>query len=198
MSFSPLLAELIEALRCLPGVGPKSAQRMALHLLDRQRDGAGNLAETLTKALEQVGRCQSCRTLCETAHCQICTAGGRDASLLCVVASPIDILAIEQSGQFNGKYFVLNGLLSPLDGIGPETLKLHEFNQRIADAQVQEIILALSPTVEGEATVQYLMSLAREQNKPISRIAFGVPFGGELEYVDSHTLSHALSSRQLL
>lgn len=198
MSFSPLLAELIEALRCLPGVGPKSAQRMALHLLDRQRDGAGNLAETLTKALEQVGRCQSCRTLCETAHCQICTAGGRDASLLCVVASPIDILAIEQSGHFNGKYFVLNGLLSPLDGIGPETLKLHEFNQRIADAQVQEIILALSPTVEGEATVQYLMSLAREQNKPISRIAFGVPFGGELEYVDSHTLSHALSSRQLL
>ncbi len=198
MSFSPLLAELIEALRCLPGVGPKSAQRMALHLLDRQRDGAGNLAETLTKALEQVGRCQSCRTLCETAHCQICTAGGRDASLLCVVASPIDILAIEQSGQFNGKYFVLNGLLSPLDGIGPETLKLHEFNQRIADAQVQEIILALSPTVEGEATVQYLMSLAREQSKPISRIAFGVPFGGELEYVDSHTLSHALSSRQLL
>jgi recombination protein RecR len=198
MSFSPLLAELIEALRCLPGVGPKSAQRMALHLLDRQRDGAGNLAETLTKALEQVGRCQSCRTLCETAHCQICTAGVRDASLLCVVASPIDILAIEQSGHFNGKYFVLNGLLSPLDGIGPETLKLDEFNQRIADAQVQEIILALSPTVEGEATVQYLMSLAREQSKPISRIAFGVPFGGELEYVDSHTLSHALSSRQLL
>lgn len=198
MSFSPLLTELIEALRCLPGVGPKSAQRMALQLLDRQRDGAGVLAATLAKALEHVGRCQSCRTLCETPQCQICTSDTRDTSLLCIVASPIDILAVEQSGHFNGKYFVLNGLLSPLDGIGPETLKLHEFNQRIGDEQVQEIILALSPTVEGEATVQYLMSLAREQGKPISRIAFGVPFGGELEYVDSHTLSHALNSRQLL
>ena len=198
MSFSPLLTELIEALRCLPGVGPKSAQRMALQLLDRQREGAGVLAATLAKALDQVGRCQSCRTLCETLQCQICASDTRDASLLCVVASPIDILAVEQSGHFSGKYFVLNGLLSPLDGVGPETLKLHEFNQRIADVQVKEIILALSPTVEGEATVQYLMSLAREQDKPISRIAFGVPFGGELEYVDSHTLSHALSSRQLL
>jgi len=198
MTFSPLLTELIEALRCLPGVGPKSAQRMALHLLNSQREGASNLAVTLAKALEHVGRCQSCRTLCETTQCQICVASGRDASLLCVVASPIDILAVEQSSYFNGKYFVINGLLSPLDGVSTDTLKLHEFNQRIADTQVQEIILALSPTVEGEATVQYLMRLAREQNKPISRIAFGVPFGGELEYIDSHTLSHALSSRQLL
>ena len=196
MSFSPLISQLIDSLRCLPGVGPKSAQRMAIHLLDRDPERAGQLAKVLADSLERVRRCQSCRTLSETVQCNICRNSSRDASLLCVVESPIDILAIEQMGGFSGKYFVLTGLLSPLDGIGPEALKLHEFIARLQVPEVQEVILAISPTVEGEATSQYLTSLIRDHGKHLSRIAYGVPFGGELEYVDSNTLSHAFRSRQ--
>lgn len=196
MSFSPLIAQLIEALRCLPGVGPKSAQRMAIHLLDRNPDKARQLVAALAQSLDQVQRCEQCRTLSETAQCSLCSANSRDGTVLCVVESPIDILAIEQMGGFAGKYFVLTGLLSPLDGIGPDDLKLHEFEARLQDETLQEVILAISPTVEGEATSQYLSELIRAQDKQLSRIAYGVPFGGELEYVDSHTLSHAFRSRQ--
>ena len=197
MSFSPLVSQLIDALRCLPGVGQKTAQRMALHLLEREREGAGHLSATITEALSHVGHCERCRTLSETALCQICSNAKRDGRQLCIVETPMDVLAVESSSTFSGYFFVLLGRLSPLDGIGSAELKLEVLEQRLRDdALIEEVILATNPTVEGEATANFIQAMAQSQGKKVSRIAYGVPFGGELEYVDSNTLSHAFTSRQ--
>lgn len=196
MTDSPLIARLIETLRCLPGVGPKSAQRMAFHLLERNRDGALRLAQALHEAVERVGRCEQCRTLSETPLCRLCASERRDARQLCVVENPADVQAIEQTTSYQGLYFVLMGHLSPLDGIGPEDIGLDRLARRFGDGQVQEVILATNPTVEGEATAHYIADMARQHRIRASRIAYGVPFGGELEYVDSGTLSHALAGRR--
>jgi recombination protein RecR len=198
MKHSPQLARLIDALRALPGVGPKTAQRMAFHLLQEGRPGARALADALNAALETVGRCRRCRMLTEGELCQICLAPHRDASLMCVVESPADVVAVEQSGSYRGYYFVLMGHLSPLDGIGPEQLGVRDLEAILAEGQVQELILATNPTVEGEATAHFLGELARKRGIRASRIAHGVPVGGELEYVDGGTLAHAFSGRQLV
>jgi recombination protein RecR len=195
MKYTPTLARLIDALRCLPGVGPKSAQRMAFHLLERDRDGGRALAESLAEALKAVGHCKRCRMLTESELCSICASAGRDAAQLCVVESPADVVAIEQSGGFRGRYFVLMGHLSPLDGVGPAELGLDEFERVLGEGEVREVILATNPTVEGEATAHYLGELALRHGLKASRIAHGVPVGGELEYVDSGTLAHALAGR---
>jgi recombination protein RecR len=195
MQHSPTLAALIDALRTLPGVGPKSAQRMAFHLLQDARPGAQALAATLQRALERVGRCRQCRMLTEAELCDICASPQRDGTLLCVVESPADVVAIEQSGGYRGRYFVLMGHLSPLDGIGPEQLGGREFSALLASGQVQEVILATNPTVEGEATAHFLSQLVHQHDIRASRIAHGVPVGGELEYVDGGTLAHALAGR---
>ena len=196
--FSPLIDELIQALRCLPGVGPKSAQRMALHLLERDREGASTLAQALQSAVEQVGHCQRCRTFCESDICGICKDESRQHNLLCVVETPADLLAIEQASMYRGLYFVLMGHLSPIDGIGPEDIGLDALNERLASGDVEEVILATGTTVEGEATAHYIFDLARAHNVAASRIAHGVPLGGELEYVDSNTISLAFSGRKAL
>ena len=193
---TPLLAQLIEALRCLPGVGPKSAQRMALHLLERDRDGALTLSRLLGEAVERIGRCVECRDLTEHEHCAICANPRRDRSLLCVVESPVDVLAIEQATAFSGTYFVLLGRLSPLDGIGPAELGLDDLERRLDEQTPRELIIATNPTVEGEATAYYLSQLAEARGIAVSRIAHGVPLGGELEYVDGSTLAHAFSGRR--
>ncbi len=198
MSTSPLLGQLIEALRCLPGVGPKSAQRMAYHLLERDRDGARQLAGSLVEAVEQIGHCEQCRTLSEKTLCDICAHAGRDRSLLCVVESPIDVQAIEQATDFRGVYFVLMGHLSPLDGIGPGEIGLDELQQRLDSGEISEVILATNPTVEGEATSHYIAEMVRRRDIRATRIAHGVPMGGELEFVNSSTLSQAFSGRQKL
>jgi recombination protein RecR len=198
MQHSPSLAALIDALRVLPGVGPKSAQRMAFHLLQEGRTGAEALKSTLQRALERVGRCRQCRMLTESELCSICSNQQRDATLLCVVESPADVVAIEQSGGYRGRYFVLMGHLSPLDGIGPEQLGGREFEQLLALGQVREVILATNPTVEGEATAHFLSQLVRQHHLQASRIAHGVPMGGELEYVDGGTLAHAMAGRLTL
>ena len=195
MKYTPALARLIEALRCLPGVGPKSAQRMAFHLLERDRDGGRALVQSLAQALEAVGHCKRCRMLTEGALCAICSSTQRDAAQLCVVESPADVVAIEQSGGFRGRYFVLMGHLSPLDGVGPAELGLDEFERVLGEGEVREVILATNPTVEGEATAHYLGELALRRGIRASRIAHGVPVGGELEYVDGGTLAHALAGR---
>jgi recombination protein RecR len=196
MKHSPQLTRLIDALRALPGVGPKTAQRMAFHLLQEGRGGARALAEALSASLDVVGRCRRCRMLTEGELCQICAAPHRDASLVCVVESPSDVVAVEQSGSFRGHYFVLMGHLSPLDGIGPEQLGVRELEGLLDEGQVRELILATNPTVEGEATAHFLGDLAVKRGIRASRIAHGVPIGGELEYVDGGTLAHALSGRQ--
>jgi len=198
MSQPSLIESLIEALRCLPGVGPKSAQRMAYHLLERDRDGARRLSAMLELAADKVGHCGSCRTLTEFEVCPICANLGRDRSLLCVVEMPTDVAAIEQSGIYKGLYFVLMGHLSPLDGIGPDEIGLDLLSARLAEGEIKETILATNSTVEGEATAHYIAELARTHGVAASRIARGVPMGGELEYVDGGTLSHALASRQAL
>lgn len=198
MEFSPLINRLIEDLRCLPGVGPKSAQRMALHLLERDREGAQKLARSLLEAVERVGHCSQCRTLSETDICPLCANTGRENHLLCVVESPADVRAIEQATQYRGRYFVLMGHLSPLDGIGPAEIGLDLLDTRLADGTVSEIILATNPTVEGEATAHYISEMAKVHGVISSRIAHGVPLGGELEYVDGGTLSHAFSGRRQL
>ena len=195
MKHTPALARLIEALRTLPGVGPKSAQRMAFHLLQDGRAGAGLLAGSLTEALARVGRCRRCRMLTEGELCGICTSEQRDASLVCIVESPADVVAIEQSGGYRGRYFVLMGHLSPLDGVGPEQLGIRELEALLDSGGVQELILATNPTVEGEATAHYLSEVARSRALRATRIAHGVPIGGELEYIDSGTLAHALAGR---
>jgi recombination protein RecR len=196
VKFSPALQNLIEALRCLPGVGPKSAQRMTLHLLERDRDGALALAEALNEAMARVGRCRRCRNFTEQEVCEICADPKRDGATICVVETPADVLAVEQSGSFRGIYFVLMGHLSPIDGIGPEEIGLDFFRQRVADEGIQEVILATNSTVEGEATAYYLTDMLHDQGVRVSRIAHGVPLGGELEYVDGSTLAHALSGRR--
>jgi recombination protein RecR len=195
MKHSPQLARLIDALRALPGVGPKTAQRMAFHLLQEGRAGARALSEALQASLDAVGRCKRCRMLTEGELCQICLAPQRDVSLVCVVESPADVVAVEQSGSFRGRYFVLMGHLSPLDGIGPEQLGVRELEGILDEGSVRELILATNPTVEGEATAHFLSDLAVKRGIRASRIAHGVPIGGELEYVDGGTLAHAFSGR---
>jgi len=194
-SGSPLLAELIEALRCLPGVGGKSAQRMAFHLLERERERGLKLADTLREAMQRIGHCARCRNFSEDAVCAICASHSRDRHLLCVVESPVDLAAIEQATGYRGQYFVLMGRLSPLDGLGPKELGLDLLGERLAEGEVQELILATNPTVEGEATAHYLAQLARAAGIRPTRLAHGVPLGGELEYVDRGTLAHAFGSR---
>ena len=196
MSASPLIRRLMEALRCLPGVGNKTAQRMAYHLLERDREGGRRLAQALLRAMDEVGQCLDCRTRCESDRCPLCASATRDSSLLCVVETPVDIDAIEQATDFRGRYFVLMGHLSPLDGIGPQQLGLDQLSERFAGGELKEVILATNPTIEGEATAQYISELAREQGIRTTRIAHGVPVGGELEYIDSGTLSHAFSGRR--
>ncbi|MCP5157905.1 MAG: recombination protein RecR [Gammaproteobacteria bacterium] len=198
MAASPLLNQLMAALRCLPGVGPKSAQRMALHLLERDRKGAGRLIEALRTALDRIGHCRLCRDLSETEICALCANPQRDPILLCVIETPADVMAVEQATGFQGRYFVLMGHLSPLDGIGPAELGLQDLEARLDEGEVREIILATNPTVEGEATAYYIAELARERGIRATRIAHGVPLGGELEYVDGGTLAHAFAGRREL
>lgn len=192
---SPLLRELIEALRCMPGVGPRSAQRVAFHLLERDRAGALHLADSLRRAMDGIGRCRLCRTFSESELCELCAGSSRERSLLCVVETPADIAAVEDAAGFSGLYFVLMGHLSPLDGIGPEELGLDQLESRFAEGELAEVILATNPTVEGEATAQYISERAKAHALRVTRIAHGVPLGGELEYVDGGTLSHAFTGR---
>ncbi len=195
MSFSPLVEKLMESLRVLPGVGPKTAQRMAMHLLERDREGGRRLAGVLDEAIERVGYCRRCRTLTEEEICALCESARRDDTLLCVVESPADQLAIEEAGGYRGRYFVLHGHLSPLDGIGPEDIGLDQLEARVAEGGVEEMILATNPTVEGEATAHYIAAQLAPHGVRLSRLAYGVPMGGELEYVDGGTLSRAFNGR---
>lgn len=198
MLYPPSLLRLIEALRVLPGVGPKSAQRMAFYLLERNRTGGKALAAALEAAAGNVGQCARCRMFAEAELCPICAATSRDRQLLCVVESPADVVAVEQSASYRGLYFVLMGHLSPLDGIGAEELGLPQLEALFAEGEIKEVILATNPTVEGEATAHYIAEMAvRHQIKP-TRIAHGVPMGGELEYVDGGTLAHALAGRHAI
>ncbi len=191
-----LLGELIQNLCCLPGVGPKTAQRMAFYLLQRDRNGAKILAETLVHAINKIGHCQQCRTLTEHTLCEICADNSRDDSLICIVESPADVWIVDQATVFKGRYFVLHGRLSPLDGIGPDELGLDLLEQRLATGIIKELILATNSTVEGEATAYFISEIARNHQVQASRIAHGVPMGGELEFIDSGTLSHAFKGRK--
>ncbi|HLS98430.1 MAG: recombination mediator RecR [Porticoccaceae bacterium] len=196
--FGPVIDELIDALRCLPGVGPKSAQRMALHLLERNREGGLRLATAIDSAARQVSRCQRCRNLTENDLCAICANPRRDDKRVCVVETPADLFAIEQSGSYRGLYFVLMGHLSPIDGIGPEAIGVDQLMRRLDSDGVEELILATNLTIEGEATAHYIGERARGAGVSVTRIAHGVPLGGELEYVDGGTLAHAFNSRKQL
>ena len=198
MNSSPLIDQLIEAFRCLPGVGPKSGQRMTLHLLERNRAGGKRLTEALTEALDAVGNCAQCRTLTEEEVCRICANPSRNRRLCCVVESHADIFAIEQSGTFRGVYFVLMGHLSPIDGIGPEQLGINQLLERIQAGDFEEVINACNPTVDGDATAYYIAEQLKSINVVVSRIAHGVPVGGELEFVDSGTLTHAFMGRKVM
>ncbi len=195
MNKSGLLGQLIQSLCCLPGVGPKSAQRMAFYLLQRDRNGANMLAKTLLRAIEEMRHCLQCRTLTETELCEICADNLRDETLLCIVESPSDVWVVDQATFFKGRYFVLHGRLSPLDGIGPDELGLDQLEKQLAEGRIKELILATNSTVEGEATAYFIGELARKHHVPASRIAHGVPMGGELEFTDSNTLSHAFNGR---
>ena len=195
MATSRLIGQLIESLRCLPGVGPKSAQRMAFQLLEHNREGGRQLATALTQAMERVGNCSACRTLSEDPVCSLCASERRDRSQLCIVETPADVQALEQATGYQGLYFVLMGHLSPLDGIGPEALGLDMLEARLASGEVKELILATNPTVEGEATAHFISEMARAHAVRATRIAHGVPMGGELEYIDGGTLSHAFAGR---
>lgn len=196
MKHSPLVQALIEAFTGLPGVGPRSAQRMAYALLERGRDQGRTLADALRAAMDGVRHCQRCRNYAEQELCPICQDPRRDPGLVCIVSSPADVLAVEQSGEYRGQYFVLMGELSPLDGIGPRELGLDVLEQRLADGDIQELILATGTTVEGEATAHYVLDLAREAGVSVTRIAQGVPMGGDLEFVDGATLAQALRGRR--
>jgi recombination protein RecR len=198
MSYSPLLVKMIDALRCMPGVGRKSAQRIAFHLLERDREGASALAAALGQAVEGIGHCKRCRMFTEHELCSICSASGRDDAQLCIVESPADVMAVEDATGFRGLYFVLMGHLSPLDGIGPEELGLAVLEERLAEGVITEVIIATNPTVEGDATAHYLADMAARHEVQASRIAHGVPLGGELEYVDGGTLSHAFYGRRVV
>jgi recombination protein RecR len=194
--YSPLLQQLIQALQCLPGVGIKSAQRMAFYLLDRDRDGANRLSQALEQGSRLIEHCELCRMLTEETRCSICLSDRRDAAKLCVVETPADVIALEQSGAYRGRYFVLMGHLSPIDGIGPKELGIDLLERRLAEESIAEIILATSVTVEGDATAHIIAAIAQELSIQASRIAYGVPMGGELEFVDSGTLSRAMSGRR--
>lgn len=196
--FSPLVQQLIEALRCLPGVGPKSAQRMAFHLLDKARENGLILANTLQQALTNVGHCSQCRTFSEQELCSLCANVSRNQHLLCIVESPVDVMALEQTGSYRGLYFVLMGHLSPLDGIGPNEIGIPVLIERIQKNLIQEVILATNPTVEGEATAHYIASLLKDRNIRCTRIAHGVPLDGELGYLDGGTLARAISARTVI
>lgn len=201
MSFSPLTQELIEAFRCLPGVGPKSAQRMALQILEKDRSRGKRLADALQAAVDGVGHCRLCRSLTEYELCDICDeskSARRDRSSLCVVENPSDVFAIEQSGSFRGLYFVLMGHLSPIDGVGPAEIGIDRLVERVRDDAIREIIIATNPTIEGEATAHYISEQFDADAVTVSRIAHGVPLGGELEYVDMGTLAHAFKGRKAL
>jgi len=196
MSETSLLNELVSALRCLPSVGARTAQRMAFHLLEHDREKGLLLADTMRKAIENIGHCQKCRTLTEHDICKICSDKARKPDTLCVVENPSDVLAVEQATAYHGYYFVLMGKLSPLDGIGPEDLGLDLLEQRLQDEPIKELILATNPTVEGEVTAHYISQIAIKYDVKTTRIAHGVPVGGELDYVDSGTLSHAFEGRR--
>ncbi|MCF2908182.1 recombination mediator RecR [Pseudoalteromonas sp. DL2-H2.2] len=199
MQLSPSLSALVEALRCLPGIGPKSAQRIAFHLLERDRSGGTALGQSLLNAMDKIGHCESCRTFSETPVCDICSNIKRqDTGLLCVVESPSDVLAIEQTGQYQGLYFVLMGHLSPLDGIGPNEIGMDVLERTLANGNINEVILATNPTVEGEATAHFIGEMCHQHNVTASRIAHGMPVGGELELVDGMTLMHAFSGRKAI
>ncbi len=197
MTSNSAIEQLIDALRILPGVGPKSAQRMVYHLLERNRDGARRLATKLEAAMDRVQHCESCRNFSEAALCDICTSGKRDDELLCVVESPGDVAAIEQTGHYRGRYFVLMGTLSPIDGIGPAELGIDQLLRR-CESGVAEVILAVGSSVEGEATSHYISELLKSKQITVSRIAQGIPLGGDLELVDGGTLGHAISGRKAL
>ncbi len=196
MEETSLLRDLIDALKCLPGVGARTAQRMAFHILENDRSAGERLAQTLSTAIEKIGHCQQCRTLTENTLCRICANPARDVSQLCIVESPADVLAIEQAAHYRGLYFVLLGKLSPLDGIGPEDLGLDQLEARLDKNTIEELILATNPSVEGEVTAHYISQLAAKRAITTTRIAHGVPIGGELDYVDSGTLSHAFEGRR--
>jgi len=198
MSYSPLLIRLIDTLRCMPGVGRKSAQRIAFHLLERDRDGAEQLSQALAEAVSGIGHCERCRMFSENSLCMICASSSRNAAQICVVESPADVMAVEDATGFRGQYFVLMGHLSPLDGIGPKELGLELLEERLRSGGVEELIVATNPTVEGDATAHCLTEMAKRHNVTASRIAHGVPLGGELEYVDSGTLSHAFFGRRVV
>ena len=198
MSYSPLLTRLIDTLRCMPGVGRKSAQRIAFHLLERDREGARQLASALAEAVDGIGHCARCRMLTEFEICNICATVGRDQGTLCIVESPADVLAVEDATGYRGLYFVLMGHLSPLDGIGPDELGMPVLESRLRDEPITELIIATNPTVEGDATAHFLAELAAAHDVQASRIAHGVPLGGELEYVDGGTLSHAFFGRRVV
>lgn len=196
MKFSPLLEQLIEALRCLPGVGPKTAQRMAFQLLERGRQNGRHLASMLQNAMDNIHHCKQCRTFSESDLCHLCASNSRDRTLLCIVENPIDMMAVEQMGGYRGFYFVLMGHLSPLDGIGPEDLGMKELSALLSQQAIKEIILATNPTVEGEATAYYISEFVKPWSIKVTRIAHGVPLGGELEYIDGGTLARAFAGRE--
>ncbi len=193
---SPLVDELIKALRILPGIGPKSAQRCALHLLQRQREGGLRLARVLDEAMRSVDYCSRCRIFCEQSLCELCSDERRDPALLCVVTSALDVLAMQQSGSYQGQYFVLAGSLSPLAGLGAAEVGIPFFQKRLEDPQLREVILATASDLEGEATAYYLAGLARQKKLLVTRLARGIPVGGALEHVDSRTLGQALELRR--
>jgi recombination protein RecR len=195
---SPLIEQLIEALRILPGVGPKSAQRMVLHLLERNPQGGLHLANCLKATIEGVDHCKKCRNLTENELCSICENPARNDAQICVVESPADVIAIEQAGGYRGHYFVLMGHLSPIDGVGPGDLGIDALVDRVSAGQVKEVIMAVNPTVEGEATSHYISELLRPAKITLSRLAHGIPVGGELEYIDSGTIAHALEGRKAI
>jgi len=196
MIYTPLIDRLINALRCLPGVGPKSAQRMAFHVLERNRNGGMQLSKLLSEAIERVGHCKRCHNLSETELCQICSNPKRDQSLLCILESPADVIAVEQTAAFHGLYFVLMGHLSPIDGIGPSDIGIDQLQKRFNSTTISELILATNPTVEGEATAHYIAEIAKQHQIKTSRIAYGVPVGGELEFVDGGTLTRSIVGRK--
>lgn len=196
MKNPPALEQLIEALRCLPGVGPKSALRMAYHLMQRDRKGAGQLAYAMQHALDTIGHCQLCNNFSEQPVCAVCNAEKREPSMLCVVEMPTDLMMLEQTQSYAGMYFVLMGRLSPIDGIGPKEIHLDKLIKRVQDGLIQEVILATNYTSEGEATAHYISEMVKARGIAVSRIARGLPMGGEIEYVDSGTLSTALIERK--
>lgn len=198
MRFSPLLEQFIESLRCLPGVGQKTAQRMAFQLLTRGRGNGKKLAASLMEAIDKIGHCKQCRIFSETEHCEICTSMHRDPAILCIVENPIDVSVIEQCSSFKGKYFVLLGHLSPLDGIGPEEIGIAKLKSRFEQDDIKELIIATNPTVEGEATAHYIAELAKPYQIKVTRIARGVSIGSELEYIDPNTLAHAFAGRETI